>query len=466
MLKWLLLPYCWFLTLTCLAQPQVRRKPQTKLDSIAAFVQSEMQTRGIPGLQLAIIRSGKMVMQASYGLANVEHNVPVTPQTLFSINSATKAFTGVAAMQLVEEGKLDLAQPIAKYLDGLPAAWQHIPVRRLLDHTSGLPDFVDVKKGGYRYGLPFDQAWIRIRQEPLEFLPGEKTVYNQTNYVLLGQLIERLSGVSFEQFVRERQFIPAGMARASFGDSRDVTPNKAPTYAHSKQSNGNLVKGKTLERTWEEFPELRSTAGINTTAVDLAKWLIALQSHQLLKKHSSLEALWTPQQLNNRTVGGWALGWTAKRSLPPRAVAGIGGSRSWFYLYPDQHLAVVVLTNLKSDGPEDLAPEVAGFFYPVLKAVNGGNYPDAVHPLRTILERNGYADAVAHYQALKTSSPDYHISERDLINWGYYELLIYKQPAKAEALFHVAAYVYPASREAKEGLQDVKKTLSSAPKTP
>jgi CubicO group peptidase (beta-lactamase class C family) len=466
MLKWLLFPYCWFLTFTCLAQPQARRKPQTKLDSIAAFVKSEMQTRGIPGLQLAIIRSGKIVLQASYGLANVEHSVPVTPQTLFSINSATKAFTGVAAMQLVEEGKLDLAQPVAKYLDDLPPAWQQIPVRRLLDHTSGLPDFVDVKNGGYRYGLPFDKAWIRIRQEPLEFVPGEKTSYNQTNYVLLGQLIERLSGVRFEQFVRERQFIPAGMTQATFGDSRDVTPNKAPTYAHSKQSKGNFVKGKTLERTWEEFPELRSTAGINTTAADLAKWLMALQTHRLLKKQSSLEALWAPQPLNNKTVGGWALGWTAKRNLSPRAVAGIGGSRSWFYLYPDHDLAVVVLTNMKSDGPENLAPEIAGFFYPVLKAVNGGNYPDAVYPLRTILERQGYAEAVAHYQALKAGRPEYYLSERDLINWGYYELLIHQQLAKAEALFHVAASVYPASQEAKEGLADVKKAFGSPPNRP
>lgn len=465
MLKGLLLLCCWFLTSICLAQPPVRRQPLSKLDSIAAFVKGEMHNRGIPGLQLAIIRSGKVVMHVSYGLANVEHNVPVTPQTLFSINSATKAFTGVAVMQLVEEGKVDLAQPIATYLGDLPTAWQQVPVRQLLDHTSGLPDFVDVKNGGYRYGLPFDKAWVRIRQEPLEFVPGEKTVYNQTNYVLLGQLIERLSGMSFEQFVRERQFVPAGMTLVGFGDSRDVTLNKAPTYAHSRQSKGNFVKGKTLERTWEEFPQLRSTAGINTTAADLAKWIIALQSHRLLKKQSSLDVMWAPQKLNNNTYGDWALGWTAKRNLAPRAVAGIGGSRSWFYLYPDQDLAVVVLTNMKSDGPENLASEVAGFFYPVLKAANGGNYPDAVSPLRTVLERNGYVDAAARYQAIKTSNPEYYISERDLINWGYYELLIYKQLPKAEAIFQVAAYMYPASSEAKEGLEDVKKA-ASVPKTP
>lgn len=104
---------------------------QDKLDSIAHFVKSEMHTRGIPGLQIAIIRSGKITMLESYGLANVEHSVSVNSHTLFSINSATKAFTGVAVMQLVEDGKLDLEQPISTYLDSLPSDWQNIPVHRL-----------------------------------------------------------------------------------------------------------------------------------------------------------------------------------------------------------------------------------------------------------------------------------------------------------------------------------------------
>ncbi|CAM3852961.1 serine hydrolase [Mucilaginibacter galii] len=436
-------------------------KAQNKLNSINDFVKSEMQSRGIPGMQIAIIKSGKIVMLKSYGLANIEHGVKVDANTLFSINSATKAFTGVAIMQLVEDGKLNLEQPISTYIDSLPLAWQKIPVRRLLDHTSGIPDFLDVKNGGYVYGLSFNRAWLKIREEPMEFVPGEKTSYNQTNYVLLGQIIEHLSGMTFEQFVHDRQFIPAKMYLANFGDSRDVIKDKAPTYAYSKSTKGAFVKGKTLERTWEEFPESRAGAGINATAEELAKWIIALQNGILLKKKSSLSEMWQPQKLNNKSYGGWAMGWVAKRNLPPRAVAGIGGSRSWFYIYPDHDLAVVVLTNLKSNGPENLASEVAGFYYPQLKASNGGNYPDSVTPLRTILEQKGYEDALKAYHALQVKNTDYNISEKDLINWGYYELLLLNKPLKAKAIFILTAYLYPTSTDAKEGIEDVNKALNA-----
>ena len=436
-------------------------KAQDKLDSIGHFIKSEMQTRGIPGLQLAIIRSGKITMLESYGLANVEHSVSVNAHTLFSVNSATKAFTGVAVMQLVEDGKLDLEQPISTYLDNLPTDWQNIPVRRLLDHTSGIPDFLDVKNGGYIDGLTFNKAWRKIHEQPLEFIPGEKTSYNQTNYVLLGQIVERLSGIKFEEFVRKRQFIPAGMFLTNFGDSRDVIPNKASTYAHSRETKGNFVKGKTLERTWEEFPELRATSGINTTAEELGKWIIALQTNRLLRDNNSLSVMWSPQKLNNKSYGGLALGWVAKRNLAPKAVAGIGGSRSWFYIYPDHALAVVVLTNLKSDGPENLAPEVAGFYYPELKSSNGGNYPDAVITLRTILEQEGYNSAVKSYKTVKARQIEYSIPEWDLTNWAYYELMLNKQPLKAKALFNLMAYLYPDNKDWKEGIQAADKDLDS-----
>ncbi|MBC8988418.1 beta-lactamase family protein [Pedobacter sp. N36a] len=434
-------------------------KAQDKLDSIAHFIKSEMQTREIPGLQISIIRSGKVTMLESYGLANVEHSVPVNVHTLFSINSATKAFTGVAVMQLVEDGKLDLEQPISTYLDNLPSDWQNIPVYRLLDHTSGIPDFLDIKNGGYIDGLTFNKAWLRIHERPLEFIPGEKTSYNQTNYVLLGQVIERLSGMKFEEFVRDRQFIPAGMSLTNFGDSKDVISNKAPTYAHSRETKGTFVKGKTLERTWEEFPELRATAGINTTAEELGKWIIALQTKRLLKDRNSLNLMWSPRKLNNKSYGRWALGWVAKRNLTPKAVASIGGSRSWFYIYPDHDLAVVVLTNLKSDGPENLAPEVAGFYYPELKASNGGNYPDAVITLRAILEREGYNSAVKSYKRVKAKQTEYSIPEWDLTNWAYYELMLNKQPLKAKALFKLMAYLYPDNNNWKEGIQAAEKAL-------
>ncbi|GAB2698359.1 serine hydrolase domain-containing protein [Mucilaginibacter koreensis] len=412
-----------------------------------------MLTRKIPGLQVAIVRGNSIWLNESFGTANIEHQTPVTPATLFSINSATKAFTGVAIMQLVEDGKLDLTQPISNYLDSLPLSWQNIKVKSLLNHTSGIPDFVNVKNGGYIQGLPYVQAFKAARELPMEFAEGEQTSYNQTNYVLLGQVIEKLSGKRFEVFVKERQFIPAGMTLAGFGDSRDVILNKAPTYTISRVTERNFVKGHTWERTWEEFPELRSTAGINCTATELAQWIIALQSGKLLKSTNTIREMWAPEKLTNGSYGGWALGWVARRNISPRAVAGIGGSRSWFYVYPDQNLAVIVLTNMKSIGPENLASEIAGFFYPELKAANGGNLSDALIPLYDLWKSKSYKDLNAAYNHISLKRPGYKIPERDLVNWAYQTLLIDKKPAEALPVFKLLLQLYPNSTDGKEGLQ-------------
>ena len=447
-----------FLALVILA---FKSLAQNKLDSIRSFIHSEVINRKIPGIQTIIIKDGKIILSEAYGMANIEHNVAVDNQTLFSINSATKSFTGVAIMQLMEDGKIDISKTIGQYLDSLPKEWRSIKVKSLLNHTSGIPNFLDTKRGGFVMGLEFEAAWQKIKEMPMEFKEGERTSYNQTNYVLLGQLIEKISGVSFEDFVRRRQFDPAGMLNASFGDSRDIVINKAPTYTISKTSSHNFVKGQTLERTWEEFPELRATSGINCSADELAKWLIALQTGKLLHSTKTLDVMWTPEKLNNGTMGGWALGWVAKRNIAPRAIAGIGGSRSWFYIYPEKRLTVIVLTNMKSIGPENLASEIAGFFYPVLKTSNGGNLPESIIPLYQLSKPESYVNVSEAFDTIKSKNPSYEIAEWDLVNWAYSVLLIEKHPNEAVPLFKLLLRLYPNSKDGKSGLEAAIKSSSA-----
>jgi len=426
---------------------------QSKTDSISSFLKLEMTRRNIPGLQVAIIRNGKLEMLKSFGLANIENRVAVNDSTIFSINSATKAFTGVAIMQLVERGKIDLQAPISRYLDSLPGNWRALKIQQLLTHTSGLPDFIDTRKGGNVEGLPYPEALKAIREYPMEFAAGEKMRYNQTNYVLLGQIIEKLSGKTFEQFIKSRQFDSAGMKKTGFGDSRDVYMDKAPTYRLSKTTEGNFIKGKTLERIWEEFRELRSTAGINSSAAELARWMIALQNGTLLKSQS-LRMMWEAGKLNNGDYSGWAQGWVARKNTAPRAVAGIGGARSWFYVYPDHNLTVIILTNLSTNQPEDLAPEVAGFYYPELKSINGGSLPEAVLPLRALLEKEGYTKAIALSERIKKRDGKFYLSQRDLTNWAYYLLLIQQEHKKALEIFKLYIYLYPTDVNGYEGLAE------------
>jgi CubicO group peptidase (beta-lactamase class C family) len=185
-----------------------------------------MQQKHIPALQLAVIRQGKIVKLKSYGISNPENNIAATDESIFSINSITKAFVGVAVMQLAEEGKLKISDPVSTYIDSLPTAWQKITIQQVLTHTSGLPDILDETE--QVMGNGDEQAAMKqVKALPLDFKTGEKFAYNQTGYVLIGQIITKLSGMHFTKFIEERQFNVAGMKLTRFGDSFDIIPNSA-----------------------------------------------------------------------------------------------------------------------------------------------------------------------------------------------------------------------------------------------
>jgi CubicO group peptidase (beta-lactamase class C family) len=175
-------------------------------------------------------------------------------------------------MQLVEEGKLDLSAPVGRYLDGLPTSWQQITIRQLLTHVSGLPNILNLLDP-VTYGLPHgtneEQLWTKLKSLPLSSPPGERFSYNQTNYYLLGKVIDKLTGKPFTEVFKERQFHITGLQSTGFGDSRDVIPNLTPTYRYV---------GEKIVKDYAEFPSFRRTAsGMNSTAEDLAHWIIALQ---------------------------------------------------------------------------------------------------------------------------------------------------------------------------------------------
>lgn len=324
------------------------------------LLQQTMKEQRIPGLQMAVIRDGRVVLSESLGLANVENRVVVTNKTLFPINSATKSFTGVALMQLAAAGLVDLDAPISRYLDDLPAAWRGIRVRQLLAHTSGLPDIVDQR--GLIGGGTEQQAWAEVRQRPLEAPAGERFAYNQTNYGLLAQLIVRQAKQPYERYLAERQFAVADMPLTTFGDSYDLVANAATIYSYSPR--GSLAKddAERLSRWIYEMPYgLWAGGGIQTTAEELSRWLIALSEGRLIDK-TAVQRMWTVEKMNNGADGEWAAGWPVLQKTPPRQVAGIGGARAAFIVYPDEELAVIVLTNLAGANPQRFIPAIAGFY--------------------------------------------------------------------------------------------------------
>lgn len=410
------------------------------------YLRGRMQRKRIPGMQVAVVRDGRIVFSRAYGKANLQDDVAVTPTSVFSINSASKSFTGVAILQLAEAGKLELDAPIGRYLEGLPPTWQPITVRQLLNHTSGLPDILVPPRAQGTGSLvgdgDEDTAWQTVQTLPMDFPTGSSYRYNQTNYVILGKLIDKLSGEPFTRFIAERQFAPAGMDTAGYGDSRDVTAHRAQPYRYP-QGNTRQTPGA-LQNAFDEFPPtLRTGAGINASADDIARWLIALQDGRLLAR-GSLQALWQAGRFNDGKPAPWAAGWPVIARDEHPAVAGIGGRRSAFYVYPQDNLAIVVLTNLAGANPEGFIDDIAGFYLPSLSAENGGNLPRPLKTLRRALIARGWQHAPALAAELKRSEPGFELKEDDLNVWGY-RLAEEGQTREGIEILKLNTLLYPAS---------------------
>jgi CubicO group peptidase (beta-lactamase class C family) len=340
----------------------------TQPDAIDEYIHTKMRKKGIPGVQLAIVHKGEKVTVRSYGKAVVEKNIPVDRQTVFSIASITKAFIGVSVMQLVEEGKLDLDAPTGQYLDDLPPDWRPIRVRQLLTHVSGLPDVW----GNYNVIAKDEQQALRMAEAmPMRAAVGQRFEYNQTNYLLISHIITKLSGMPFTEFVAKKQLDVVGMPHTGFRSVRALA-SVTDAYAYFLVTPSGTTPTTSIQnRTDEEvFPDwLGACNGLNSNAEDLARWVIALKEHKLLKAES-LTALWTPGRLGDGTLSGgfggflngYALGWeTVTRRVHPAVVA-TGGERAALFIYPDEQLSIVVLTNLAGSEPEGWVDDIAALY--------------------------------------------------------------------------------------------------------
>jgi CubicO group peptidase (beta-lactamase class C family) len=329
-----------------------------------------MDERSIPGLQIAVVRSGRIELLDALGVANVEHQVPVTDRSVFSINSMAKAFTGIAVMQLVEAGQLDLSATLSTYLDDLPEPWRAITVRQLATLNAGVPEMMvyTAENNVALIGDGTEQgAWQAAYATPMEYQTGKGYSYNQTSYALLGRVIERLSGTSFIEFVAERQFAAADMPDTRYENDQDIIPNRANTYMNIS------VDGEPAGRVFNSHinwpPTLRMAAGLQSTARDLAQWVLALQNGRLLRQRSSVDTLLSAPDLFDGRPGIWGIGWHLGTSAHGRVPAPGGGAKAQIVLYPNG-LAVILLTNLLGAFPEHLAPVRAepidlGFIDPI-----------------------------------------------------------------------------------------------------
>ncbi|MGB0936738.1 MAG: serine hydrolase [Colwellia sp.] len=426
-----------------------------RADNVDDWIRAEMHKRNIPGLQLAIILNNKVTKIGSYGFANLEDEIKVDNSTLFSINSVTKAFVGVAIMQLVEKGVLNLHSPISQYLPELPKAWGHITVRQLMSHTSGLPEILKDDIGNLLSNKGAEDSWQLVQTLPMEFETGSKFKYNQTNYVIIGKLINKLSRLSFQEFIVKNQLETIGMPRtieAGFFNLNNVIKHSARRYTMYYGSELSHIKTESY------LPLLQSAAGMSSTATELANWLIALNKQKLISAES-LEKMWAPTALKNqntqgfnRLINGYAIGWPVMIREEHPAISAVGGNRAGVFVYAKDGMAIVILTNLMGAVPSQFVDEIAGLYIPEMKKENGFGLPQNVKLLWQQLEKKGYRQAIDTAKVLNQEQ-NIIFSEGDLNNWGY-SLITQKKLNEALEIFKLNTHLFPTSYNTYDSLAE------------
>lgn len=329
-------------------------------DPVDDYVRAVLPGTHLPGLALAVVKNGQIVKLAGYGRASLEHEVPVTPDTVFEIGSISKQFAADTLLMLRDEGRLSLDDPIAKYIDDAPAAWAPITLRHVLTHTAGLADF-DTGDIGFSYRREYSGAEFvaLLGRQPLTFAPG--TRWNYTNaFPLVGLVIERVTGQPYTTVAASRLFAPIGLTSARFKTNDAVVAHRADGYYWN---DGAYRHGEPLR------PQvIAANGGVMMNVADFARWDIALTGGRLLRP-STLAEMATPVRLADGTTVGHGLGWFLDTFNGHRFGAHWGttvtGHSSVIRRY-DAGVTVIVLGNLDDAGlaVDAISKHIADLYLP------------------------------------------------------------------------------------------------------
>ena len=238
-------------------------QPQT--DFVDKIVRAEMEKGKIPGVAVAIVRNGKPILMKGYGFSNLEHKVPVKPETIFQSGSVGKQFTATLVMMLVKEGKLGLDDDITKYLTEGKGKWEGIKVRHLLSHTSGLPDLPYFDMDMRQDHSEADLVKLMVDSKVPLKKPGTEWRYNNGGYVMLGVLVRRVSGKFYGDLLQEKIFRPLGMKTARVVNEADIIPNRAAGYQ--------MEEGRLKNQTWiSSVMNTTADGALYLTMHDMVKW--------------------------------------------------------------------------------------------------------------------------------------------------------------------------------------------------
>jgi CubicO group peptidase (beta-lactamase class C family) len=346
---WLVLASGLLVVPTAAAQ---RRAPPANAPLAVSFdrILAPVYPRDRPGAAVIVVKNGQVVYRKAFGLANLELKTPMRPEMVFRLCSVTKQFTAAAIIMLVEAGKLNLSDDITKFFPDYPTDGKKITVENLLTHTSGIPDYIN-KIWPARIGEPFtpNELIELFKHEHLEFEPGTKEGYSNANYILLGAIIEQLSGQNYGTFINERIFKPLGMTRSVYERNQELLPGRVSGYLQKE--------GRYINAAFYQTSQLYAAGALDSTVDDLARWDAAIGSDRLLK-HSSWVRIFTPFKLAKGQTSAYGFGWAISefQGHPVASHAGgVPGFRAYVMRLAQDHVYVALLSN---DETTETQPEL------------------------------------------------------------------------------------------------------------
>jgi CubicO group peptidase (beta-lactamase class C family) len=335
--------------------------PQSDITSRVDQIFARWDRPDSPGCVLGVIKDGKFIYKKGYGMANLEHDIPISPATVFNIGSASNQFTAMSILLLAKQGKLSLDDDIRKYLPELPAYQDTITIRHLIYHTGGIRDRIDLLRLA---GRDFDQVYreddiieLLVRQKELNFKPGARQLFSSSGYVLLASIVKKVSGKSLRQFANENIFTPLGMTNTGFQDEDAmIIRNRATDYLYNNNDGGFQKKASNVEPAGD--------GGLFTTVEDLLLWDQNFYQNRL-GGPELIDQFLATGTLNDGEKINYAFGLTIDNYKGLKAIS-IGGDfqgyRGELLRFPDQKFSVICLFNFNRFPPNFIARQVADIY--------------------------------------------------------------------------------------------------------
>jgi CubicO group peptidase (beta-lactamase class C family) len=315
------------------------------MDEIEAWLTQMSQDGDFTGSVL-VAQDGVVLLSKGYGLADREQGIQNTPQTRFRLGSVTKQFTAMAILILQQQGKLDVQDPICQYIDACPQAWQAITIHHLLTHTSGIHNFTNMLSYRRFMAEPTtpEQTMDVFKDLPLDFQPGERFKYSNSGYIVLGSIIERVSGQTYEAFLQQAIFTPLNMDNSGYEH-----PDSGVAVGYGRDSTDKSA----------DFIDMSvpyAAGALYSTVEDMLLWDQALYTEQLLPQ-SMLQLMFTRHASmgeDNLSYGyGWMIMEDDQRTIFQHG-GGINGFRSLIVRYPEEKVLVVILSNQENTAVEEV----------------------------------------------------------------------------------------------------------------